>query len=877
MRILISSIFFILFWHNLSAQIMLQGIVKDTEGEVLPGVNFMVYLPNSSVMIAYAVSDGEGNFQTNINVISDSLDIVISSIQCRKKNLRIANTAQKLQIELEYDVKQLDAYTVIAKPIDRHGDTISYLVSAFAGKEDRAIEDVLRRMPGIEVEPDGKILYQGLPLQKFYVEGLDLMNGRYAAVSKNLPHGTVGTVEILENHQPLRILEDKVFSQQASLNLKLKRDITATATAKAGSGFSPFLWDANITPMIFTKKFQVVTSYQTNNIGNDVSQQLNIMTLDDLLQNAERPNEMPNILNIQTASTPGIEQKRFLDNNTHFYNFNGLLRLNRDFELRSNLYFINNKQKQAATIHRNIYTSSDTISFTENVNNRLQDKFLVSEFTLSRNVKKNYLNNTLKIQSRWDKKFGLINTGGEEISQTLKNPFKSISNELRSVNQVGKKLIEFQSFILYDHSPHSLEVSPGQFESVLNQDEPYNQLLQEMDLTRFFADHSAGFLFTLKRLTFTPRLGIAFRKQMMESTIFIRQHDEETEAGVNFINELNGRHTNAYFQTEVEYKKQQLTINAKFPLSWQEVYLKDFVSEKGQELNRFLFNPRFVINYKFSNFWKVRGSWSYINRIGDIEAVNYAYLLKTYRNLSQNAAVLSESSHINFSSRLEYKNPITSFFGSISYLYTISQNNLIYNNFIQPDGTSILQAVQQPNLSNSHSLNAQTSKYFSSAKTSVNIKANYNQRNGKALINEVLFNSTTQLFIFTPSLIFNVNSWINSEYELDATHINTQIENERRSNISLIKHKFNIFAFPTKKHLFSLSTEYYNLQGENNFFADFLYRYTISKRKIDIEFRWNNIFDAKSYTSYQSNAYSIYESGYSLRPSQLFLSVKFSF
>lgn len=877
MRILISSIFFILFWQNLSAQIKLQGLVKDSDGEALPGVNFMVYLPNSSVMIAYAVSDGEGNFQTNINVTSDSLDIVISSIQCRKKNLRIDNSSQSLHIELEYDVKQLDAYTVMAKPIERHGDTISYLVSAFAGKEDRAIEDVLRRMPGIEVEPDGKILYQGLPLQKFYVEGLDLMNGRYTAVSKNLPHGTVGTVEILENHQPLRILEDKVFSQQASLNLKLKRDITATATAKAGSGFSPFLWEANITPMIFTKKFQVVTSYQTNNTGSDLLQQLNIMTLDELLQNADRPNENPNILNIQTANVPGIDQKRYLDNNTHLFNFNGLLRLNRDFELRSNLYYVNNNQKQEAVLHRNLYTPSDTLSFTENMNNRRHDNYLIGEFTLSRNVKKNYLSNELKIQSRWDKQFGIVYTGSEDISQSLKNPLKSISNELRSVNPVGKKLIEFQSFILYDHSPHSLEVNPGQFDAVLNQDEPYNKLLQQIDLTRFFADHSASFGFAWKRLTFTPRIGIAFRKQMLESDIFVSYQEEERETGTDFANKLESQHANAYFQTEVEYRKQRLTINAKLPISWQEVYLKDLLSDKGQELQRFLFNPRLVINYKFSNFWKVRGSWSYVNRLGDIDGIHYAYILKNYRNMSKNAVVLSETSHNNFSSRLEYKNPITSFFSSFSYLYSISQNNLIYNTHIQADGTSILQSFQIPNPSYSHSLNARTSKYFSAAKTSVNFQANYNNRRGKSMINAVLFNSTTQLYTFMPSLNMHITSWMNSEYELDATHINTQIENERRSNISLVKHKFNLFAFPTKNQLFSLSTEYYNLQGKNNFFADFLYRYTISKRKIDIEFRWNNIFDTKSYTSYQSSAFSVYESTYSLRPSQVFLSIKFSF
>ena len=56
-----------------------------------------------------------------------------------------------------------------------------------------------------------------------------------------------------------------------------------------------------------------------------------------------------------------------------------------------------------------------------------------------------------------------------------------------------------------------------------------------------------------------------------------------------------------------------------------------------------------------------------------------------------------------------------------------------------------------------------------------------------------------------------------------------------------------------------------------------LYRYTFTKQKIDIEFRWSNIFNAKTYTTYQASTFAIYESIYFLRPSQVFLSVKFGF
>jgi len=122
-----------------------------------------------------------------------------------------------------------------------------------------------------------------------------------------------------------------------------------------------------------------------------------------------------------------------------------------------------------------------------------------------------------------------------------------------------------------------------------------------------------------------------------------------------------------------------------------------------------------------------------------------------------------------------------------------------------------------------------------------------------------------------------VNEWLNTEYSLDATYTQTFIEGEKKSDISLLKHKFSFFAFPSKNQLLSFSSEYYDFNGTNNFFVDLLYRYTIKNPKLDFEIRWNNIFNTKSYVSYQADAFSVWESIYVLRPSQIFLSVKFSF
>ena len=62
---------------------------------------------------------------------------------------------------------KLPEVTVRLKPVEQVGDTIKYNVSAFQGKDDHYLEDVLKKMPGIQVSPNGTILYKGETINQF--------------------------------------------------------------------------------------------------------------------------------------------------------------------------------------------------------------------------------------------------------------------------------------------------------------------------------------------------------------------------------------------------------------------------------------------------------------------------------------------------------------------------------------------------------------------------------------------------------------------------------------------------------------------------------------------------------------------------------------
>src|SRR5690606_17251597 len=129
-----------------------------------------------------------------INSTLDTLQIRVSYLGYAAEEKVVPNQNQILNFELSETDIELKEVQVKALPIHQKGDTIHYAVNAFKDQKDRSISDVLKKLPGIEVEANGRILYQGSPIQKYYIEGLDLLGGKYHLANENLPADAVSGI-----------------------------------------------------------------------------------------------------------------------------------------------------------------------------------------------------------------------------------------------------------------------------------------------------------------------------------------------------------------------------------------------------------------------------------------------------------------------------------------------------------------------------------------------------------------------------------------------------------------------------------------------------------------------------------------------------------
>jgi hypothetical protein len=862
------------------SQTVITGEITDIYNQHLSGATITISQDSIGNIVAYGISDISGNFQIDVKADLEFSFIKVAHLGFKNWNSKLQNKTQHLSVRLTESSEELREVHIESKIIEKRGDTLSYSVSAFKDQKDRVIADVLRKMPGIEIRSSGQIYYQGEPIQKYYIEGLDLLEGRYNLANNNLSADDVSQVQILENHQPIKLLDSLEFSERASLNIKLKKDVTLTGSAVLGSGLSPLLWKANLTPMVFTKKQQAIFSYQGNNTGNDVSREIRDFSFEDFGRQ-EFNISKKDWLSIRKIAAPSFSQERWLDNNVHLGSANYLIRLKKDIDLKVNVSYLNDSQQQIGNTQTLFFTPNDTISISERVNNDFYNENIQSKFILEKNTDENYLKNTLEINGFWDSQFGNIRTQSDQILQSLNNPFSAFRNKLKLLKPLGKQLITFRSNTGYTESSQTLKVNPGQFNEILNEDEPYTRTIQILKSSTFFTENSAGFTKGLKHITIAPEIGFAIQNENLDSQLIIIDSNETDTLKGNYRNNLNFFSSNIYFKSKFVYKKNSWNIRLQTPFNYRNFNIEDSDLDKKQNLARFTFEPDLYIKKDFSAFWEASVSANLKNNFGDINNLYYGFILVNYRNLQRFNAPISENFQQNYNWRVSYRNPINSIFASSSYSFSQTKNNLLYSNRINQNGATIFEALVKENYSNSHNFNLRSSKYFSKLNTTLSLGSTFSSIEREQLLNESLADIQNQNWNFNVKLESEITDWLSTTYNADLDYLYTIIENREAEPISTQSHSLDFFFYLSEQQYLSANSEYYynsisNI-NRNNYFLNLNYQYTFKKPAFDLKASWNNVLNTNEFVRVSNSTFSYIQSTYRLRPSQLLVSLKFSF
>ena len=369
MKATILFLFTLLFACHTQAQTIRGQVTDSLTREPLPGATVTLHRGMETSFLDYAITDAEGRF-TFKRSETKGLNINVTYLGYRKKTAPAIGGKQML-VELLPDAITLKEVTIKSGRISLRQDTIKYDLARFASSKDSNVKDILKKLPGIDVdENSGEISYQGKAISHFYVEGMDVTGGSYNQVNENLKADAVESAEIIERHQPIRSLRNKVPTENIALNLTLKPEARSKWiwNTQTGIGYGDeAIYNARLNTIQLAKSKQGLYTYKADHSGKDLTSELQQLISNDVHQ----PDEVPSLVNTPSFSMP-LDKQRLLDNDTHLLSLNRIYRKDEIKQNRFSFRYLHDEQRRTQGSEETYHYLSDTIPTLANQDHRVR-------------------------------------------------------------------------------------------------------------------------------------------------------------------------------------------------------------------------------------------------------------------------------------------------------------------------------------------------------------------------------------------------------------------------------------------------------------------------------------------------------------------------
>ena len=159
------------------SQVTISGNIVDGEDAALPGATAMLMNSNDSLLVNFSLSDGEGNFLFK-KILKGQYYVQVTYLEFDMLRIPVEIGADKKDVDLGKIIMtpegtRLESVQITAEiiPIQIKGDTIEYNTAAFDVQANDKVEDLLKQLPGVEVDDDGNIKAQGKTSRKSWWMG----------------------------------------------------------------------------------------------------------------------------------------------------------------------------------------------------------------------------------------------------------------------------------------------------------------------------------------------------------------------------------------------------------------------------------------------------------------------------------------------------------------------------------------------------------------------------------------------------------------------------------------------------------------------------------------------------------------------------------
>ncbi len=858
MKRLIAYLICLFVFVNALAQVNVTGKVIDRENsEPLIGASVIVKGADGKIK-KFASSKSDGGFSMTMPSVN-GCRLEVTMMSFAKQSIPLDSVDFPLTVYMEPGTTLLKEVTVKADRIREQGDTITYNVGSFVQQQDRSIGDVLKRMPGIDVANNGKIQYQGEDINKFYIEGSDLLGGKYGIATNGISHDDVGAVEVMENHQPMQVLSGISFSDKAAINLKLKNKAKATWTfhGDAGGGYSwqpeGAIWDGELFAMAVMPGFQNITTMRTNNTGENLASSSTDFFAD------RRQTGLSQYVGVGLPGVPSLSDKRTLFNRSFLVSTNSLWKL-KNGEFKANIDYSFNRVTADASNITTYFLDEGNRVITENRSGTEHNHSLSGKFIYELNQKTAFINNTLQTNIDWDD-VSLATTGSVPNGQSANLPDYYVCNKFKMIKRFkGKHLVTFQSVNEWESMPQTLNLNM--------REESVEQFRQHISDHAFYTHESAAYAFNIKGVTLSLEGGIKGYLRSMDS----RLSDLPAQLPGLTENVVNTNYLTVYATPKFEYWVRRVNLSLNLPVSYAHYNFNKAIANRDEVY----FSPSLSFNWKPNN----RFSGTLRGGLGrspmNLNLIHPGLIMTNYRTLKSGVDNFYNSSSQNVSASVSYKHTRHGLFAngmvmhSWSHIpYTMAQQ--LYGDYVvysyadaQNDG-KMLMAM------------GNIGKTLDFMRGSCNVNGSFSRNESHLLSQQQYVNSVSTGWSVGGKINGNPCRWFSFDYCIDYSDSRLTMNGMSESWLSTMENELSLTFIPHRKWQWTVSGEHYrNELTEHNYknvvMLDTKLTFQFNK-KIEFAASLTNILNKRSYNYTTYSQLSSFESQRQLRGRQLLFSI----
>jgi hypothetical protein len=251
----------------------MKGVVRDTLKTPLDLANIIAINQETNVLESYGITDAKGNYSLELKK-NKSYKIQISYIGMKtfEEVVSVKEVDFTKDFVLQPDNSLDEVEIIYEMPVTIKGDTLIYNADSFKNGSERKLEDVLEKLPGVEINENGQVEVEGKVVNKLMVNGKDFFDGDTKLATKNIPSNAVDKIQVLRNYAEVGQLSSVRNNQDnVALNIKLKKgkENFWFGNVTVGGGSSPDEGLYLVQPKLFyySPKYTINFIGDINNIG----------------------------------------------------------------------------------------------------------------------------------------------------------------------------------------------------------------------------------------------------------------------------------------------------------------------------------------------------------------------------------------------------------------------------------------------------------------------------------------------------------------------------------------------------------------------------------------------------------------------------------